>query len=100
MNQPLLNPHLVLHPLKYVPRSRNATRDTYDELIPRNNGKAKSERIALGLELMSMSAKRGVEYTPTEIAAWCGCSDSAIQDIERTALRKLTQKLTHIKDKL
>jgi hypothetical protein len=43
----------------------------------------------LGLTLLSMHALPGVRYSFDEIAAWCGCTNSAIQQIEERALRKV-----------
>jgi len=55
--------------------SRHEARDSQ---IP---GMSKSERIDLGLALMSAHALPGVAYTCDEIAMWCGCSDAAIHQL-------------------
>lgn len=49
----------------------------------------KSQRIDLGLALLQCHAMPGICYTRDEIAAWCGCTESAIRHIERRALRKV-----------
>src|SRR5690349_9278796 len=56
-------------------------------------GTAKRERIELGLALLAARAPKGVGHTSREIAAWCGCSVQAIQQIEKRALAKLKAKL-------
>jgi DNA-directed RNA polymerase sigma subunit (sigma70/sigma32) len=54
---------------------------------------SKAERIDLGLALMQRHAAPGVRYSHAEIAAWCGCHRSAIEQIERKALRKVRHRL-------
>lgn len=56
---------------------------------------AKAERIDLGLALLSLANPPGEErqaLSAYDIAAWCGCTHSAIQSIERRALRKLQRR--------
>lgn len=52
-------------------------------------GKKKSSRIDLGLALLAAIAIPEVGYSQTEIAAWAGCSQQRIKQIEYKALRKL-----------
>lgn len=69
----------------------NARRKAHrDNEVPMT-GKAKTERVALGLELLSMVAIRGVEYTQDEIAAWCGCTTAGIFMLEKRALKRLRE---------
>lgn len=49
----------------------------------------KSERVNLGLALLSLAARPGVPLTLEDIAAWCGCHKNAIYLIEQNALKKL-----------
>lgn len=63
-------------------------RDTVDEEVA-EEGKSKSERINLGLTLLSVAAKPGASFTIYDIAAWCGCTDQAVKKIQDTALMKL-----------
>ena len=65
------------------------TRDTTLTL----NGREKSNRVDLGLALLSRRALPGVSYTQDEIAAWAGCRRSTIYFIERNALKKIRKKL-------
>lgn len=50
--------------------------------------------IDLGLALCSVWNKKGEPMTCAEIAAWCGCHRSRIEQIEKVALRKL-RGITH-----
>jgi hypothetical protein len=52
----------------------------------------KSQRIDLGLELLSI-AEPGIPHTQEEIAAWCDCTVRTIQHMERKALAKLRRAL-------
>lgn len=56
-------------------------------------GKAKTNRIDLGLAILSAIALPDVRYTLAEIAAFCGCSSNAIYLIEQRALRKLKRRM-------
>jgi hypothetical protein len=49
----------------------------------------KAKRIDLGLAIISMITPPGRIWSYAEMAAFCGCSKTAIQQIERKALRKL-----------
>jgi hypothetical protein len=49
----------------------------------------RSMRIDFGLSILSILARPGEPLTLQDIAAWCGCSHSAIQKIERRAIAKL-----------
>ena len=65
----------------------------------RLTGRAKTERIDLGLALLTVAhpPEPGREpLTAADIAAWCDCTPAAIQSIERRALRKLRDKLDAI----
>jgi hypothetical protein len=50
---------------------------------------AKGKRIDLGLAIISAISPPGRLWSYVEIAAFCDCSKTAIQQIERKALRKL-----------
>ena len=63
-------------------------RDTRDLDVP-DSGLEKSQRTALGLELLAIHAKPGVTLTREDIAAWAGCTNEAIRRIEVRALRRL-----------
>lgn len=45
--------------------------------------------IDLGLAISALSLKYGQTRSQIELAAYCGCSQQAIQYIERRALRKM-----------
>ncbi len=60
--------------------------------LPHNNG-AKTERIDLGLALLSAAAPPCAGFTAEDIAAWCGCTPSMITSIEARALRRLREKV-------
>jgi hypothetical protein len=49
----------------------------------------KGKRIDLGLAIISAISPPGRAWSYVEIAAFCDCSKTAIQQIERKALRKL-----------
>lgn len=77
------------------------TRQRRDATIGRdvvNCGPGKTERMDLGLAILSCVGKPGVSYTYDEIAAWAGCSNSAIYRIEREALKKLRKRAKFLKD--
>ena len=59
-----------------------------------HSGRDKSERIALGLELMSRRKIPGICYTRDEIAAWCGCSTQGVAYDERRILAKMRKHFT------
>lgn len=52
-------------------------------------GRMRKVRTELGLELLMLRARSGVGLTQDDIAAWCGCTDVTIHQIEKAALRKL-----------
>ena len=60
--------------------------------LPKNDG-AKTERIDLGLAILSAVAPPHVSFTPSEIAAWCGCTPAMISSIEAQAQRRLREKV-------
>jgi hypothetical protein len=60
--------------------------------LPHNHG-AKTQRIDLGLAILSAVAQPCVTYTPMEIAAWCGCTPAMISSIEARARRRLREKV-------
>ena len=74
-------------------RSARIRRETQDLSVP-SSGAEKTARIDLGLALLSAVAEPGVSYTYDEIAAWCGCTNSAIYLIEQRALKKIRNALT------
>ena len=53
----------------------------------------KTANIDLGLAILSVLANPGEPLTLDDIAAWCGCSRQAIENIERRALKKLRNAL-------
>lgn len=67
-------------------------RDTVDLSAP-TAGAEKSQRMDLGLELLSIARAPGLRLSCYEIAAWCGCTDSAIYRLEKRAMRKLANAL-------
>lgn len=71
----------------YHQKQRTIDRET--QLI----GPGKSARVDLGLELLRMAVKPGEELSRTDLAAWCGCSNTAIEKIERNAINKIRNKL-------
>ena len=56
-------------------------------------GRSMGAQIDLGLALLSCLLRPGESLTSEDMAAWCGCSRSAIQRIERRALAKVREKL-------
>ena len=66
-------------------------RDTSDRDVP--SGRPRRERIDLGLALLSLARRPGVQFTNDEIAAWAGCTEMNIRRIERRALRKVRAAL-------
>jgi hypothetical protein len=59
----------------------------------RHIGRAGGAQIDLGLALLSIVRKPGECLSSEDIAAWCGCARTSIQDIEQRALRKVRQRL-------
>ena len=53
-----------------------------------NNQSEKSERVDLGLALLSKLRAPGERLSCAEAAAWCDCSEIAIRNIEAKALAK------------
>lgn len=74
----------------YYRRYHSATVDRECEAC---NGRDKRVRIDLGLELLALAREPGQAFTQQEVAAWAGCSRGMIYLIERTALKKLANKL-------
>jgi hypothetical protein len=68
---------------------RDGTRDFDIE----RQGPEKSRRIDLGITLLQRVAIPGVRYTEDEIAAWAGCTNSAIRLICEKALKKVRKRL-------
>jgi hypothetical protein len=62
---------------------------TVDPEVKALKCREKTERINLGLALLSVARKPGAALTFDDIAAWCGCTEMAIVAIEQKALRKL-----------
>jgi hypothetical protein len=50
-------------------------------------------RVDLGLAIAAWHAAPGVPMSRSILAEFCGCTDCAIMDIERKALRKLRRRL-------
>lgn len=73
---------------EWAERTQALRHDSVDHSAPAS-GSAKSERIDLGLALLSYHAEPGVCYSHQEIAVWAGCTNTAIRSIEERALKKL-----------
>lgn len=74
---------------------RRARVGNYEADLPgggRVKCRSKSERINLGLALLSRRAK-GVPLTWDDMAAWCGCSEQALVAIFLKAMRKVRRAL-------
>ena len=56
-------------------------------------GREGNSYIDLGLALLAHLRKPGEILTAHDIAAWCGCSRTAIQSIEMRALCKVRRRL-------
>ena len=56
-------------------------------------GPSKDDSIDLGLAILGSLRRSGEVLTHEDIAAWCGCSRTYIQAIERRALAKVRRKL-------
>lgn len=76
-------------------RTRRMRAELADTTV-KKMGAEKHARVNLGLALLSWYALPGVSYTCEEIAAWCGCTESAIHLIEQSALRKIRNRLRFI----
>jgi hypothetical protein len=74
---------------EYSRAQRNATQDR--SIRPRSP--EKTERINLGLEVLSVIAEPGATFTHQDIAAFCDCTRDAIFLIERSALSKIGNRL-------
>lgn len=59
----------------------------------KGQGLARQRRVDLGLALLSVARKPGVELSCRDIAAWCDCSEEAVRLILQKALQKLHFKL-------
>ena len=68
-----------------MPNSRKPSVDREVEL----HGPAKTDRVNLGLAILSSIRRPGVAYSYTDIACFAGCTDSNIKLIEQKALKKL-----------
>ncbi len=53
----------------------------------------RNKDIDLGLALLSVANEAREPMTYQDIAAWCGCHRSRIEQIEKEALRKLRGRL-------
>jgi hypothetical protein len=73
-----------------VPPAANELPNTpqQQENLPQREGESRAE-IDLGLALLKLASLEGHELTCEDIAAWCNCSPSLIQQIEARALRKV-----------
>jgi hypothetical protein len=60
--------------------------------LPHNDG-AKTQRIDLGLAILSALARPRATFEQEDIAAFCGCTKSYISHIETRALRRLRKKV-------
>lgn len=67
-------------------RTRIGFRDTVDWEL---GGLDKTQRIDIGLAVAHAIRKAGSKWTYQEIAAFCGCTDGFIYQVEKKALRKL-----------
>lgn len=75
---------------------RLARRDSQDLTV--SHGRPRIDRTSLGIALLHRIALPEICYTQEEIAAWAGCTDSAIAMIEFRALKKLRRALRVRKD--
>jgi hypothetical protein len=73
---------------EHRPKSRQGFRDTVEYDLPMAGGE-KTKRIDLGLDLLAARMSYGQTCTYQEIAAWCGCTDGFIYQVEKRALRKV-----------
>lgn len=72
--------------------ARKFRRRSIDRSVPMT-GKAKSDRVDLGLALLELVAKPRVGLSQEDLALWCGCSRGAIYLMEMRALKKLRNKI-------
>jgi hypothetical protein len=68
-----------------------ARRDTKDPEYA-SGGKAKTERIDLGLALLEALVLPVQRIELYDMAVWCGCTDGAIFLIQQRALKKLRNR--------
>lgn len=77
-----------------APGAARAMRHSIETMEARERyGRRLGANIDLGLAILSCVRKPGEELTSQDIAAWCDCSHSAIQKIERSAVSKLRDGL-------
>ena len=77
---------------KHAILQRKRRQLSIDPTLPASGGE-KTNRVDLGLTLLEMVAKPGVELTQQDIAVWCGCSHGAIWALEKAAMKKLRNKV-------
>lgn len=68
--------------------SRAVRQEQRDAAAP-DRGQDKTRRVDLGISLLHAVRVPGVAYDLREIAFWAGCTESAIQQTIRKALKKL-----------
>jgi hypothetical protein len=78
-------------------KCRQGRHECRDWSVP-PQGPEKSARVDLGIACLHAVALPGVRYTQEEIAAWAGCTHTAIMLIEQRALRKLRARLLFARD--
>lgn len=80
-----------------VPQASREGTDDYgrvrSELGRYGSRKQRTADINLGLAILHTLCRPGIPLAYDDIAAWCGCSASAIQLIERKALQKLARRI-------
>lgn len=68
--------------------NQHATRARPDESVPLY-GKAKSERIDLGLAILQTRPTPAGGYSLNDLANFMGCSDEYVRNLEQRAFEKL-----------
>ena len=82
-----------LNPAEYVEvlKRRRASREgSVDKSVTQAQ---KGWRIDLGIAIAERHAVYGQEFTQTELALFCGCSHTTIQNIELKALEKIRMRM-------
>lgn len=60
------------------------------------SSRSKTAEVNLGLELAMRHATPGMRMTRKDIASFCGCRVSAIEQMEQKALHKLYDRLKQL----
>lgn len=73
---------------KAIERSRQRNLVAKDAEVPAR-GRAKADRINLGLHLLCRRSKPGVPNSVEDIAIWCGCTHQQVTLMYASAMRKV-----------